>query len=78
VGWVYVGIGITIPILIAIGADIAARRTGRPVQVDPALIKLRKGTLRKRGHGIGGSKQQQLYSYGEKWDASERPRRLND
>lgn len=80
-GWVYVGMAVAIPILIAIGADIAARRAGRSVKVDPALVKLRKGTLRKRGHGIGGSKQQQIHSYGDrhaKWDDGERPRRLND
>lgn len=80
-GWVYVGIGVAIPILIAIGADIAARRAGRSVKVDPALLKVRRSTLRRRGHGIGGSKQQQIHSYGDrhtKWDDGERLRRLND
>ena len=77
-GWVYVGIGVAIPVIIAVVADFAAHRSGRPVQIDPSLIKLRKKTLRKRGHGIGGTRQEKLYSFDDKWDAAERPRRLND
>lgn len=77
-GWVYVGIGVAIPLVIALVGDVAARRAGRPVRVDPALIRMRKKTLRRRGHGIGGTRQQKLYSFDEKWDAAERPRRLND
>lgn len=77
-GWVYVGVAVAVPLVIAVIGDLAARRSGRPVQIDPSLIKLRKKTLRKRGHGIGGTRQEKLNSFDDKWDAAERPRRLND
>ncbi|MDQ1688656.1 MAG: hypothetical protein QOK42_1631 [Frankiaceae bacterium] len=65
-------------LLIALIGDIVARVKGRPVRVDPEFIKLRKGHLKKRGFGIGGTKQQRLHSFQERWRDNEPPRRLND
>lgn len=67
-----------VAIVIAIIGDLIARHNGRPARVDPEFIRQRKSHLKKRGFGIGGTRQQRLHSMSDKWEQDIKPRRLND
>jgi hypothetical protein len=75
--WILPGL-LGLALVIALIGDIIARANGRPVRVDPEFIKLRKGHLKKRGFGIGGTRQQKMNAYGEKWRDGEPLKRQND
>ena len=75
--WILPGLLVVALIIAAIG-DLIARRNGRPARVDPAFIRQRKAHLKRRGFGIGGSRQQRLHSMGENWEQDLKPRRHND
>jgi hypothetical protein len=74
--WILPGLLVVALIIAAIG-DLIAHHYGRPARVDPEFIKLRKGHLKRRGFGIGGTRQQRLHAFDEKW-TEPAPKRLND
>ena len=74
--WILPGLLVVALIIAAIG-DLIARHNGRPAKVDPEFIKLRKAHLKRRGFGIGGTKQQRLHAFDEKWTDT-LPRHPND
>lgn len=75
--WILPALLVVALIIAAIG-DLIARRNGRPAKVDPAFIRQRKAHLKRRGFGIGGSRQERLNAMNQSWEQDIKPRRLND